>query len=124
MKITGIQNRPATAYSPSEVESQSSVIAVCDSSISTPPVTGCSSTAVSVNSMSANTTVDAVRAMKAASPLRCAISMKNAMPLPVPRMTMAPSTCRYLTRKYSVIAFWPHLGIAASGRDRVRLRRF
>ena len=36
--------------------------------------------------------------------------MKNAMPEPVPRITMAPSTCRYLTRKYSVIVFSPHPG--------------
>ena len=51
-----------------------------------------STTAEALNSMSATTTVAAVRAMKAGSPLRCAISMKKAMPLPVPRITTAPST--------------------------------
>jgi hypothetical protein len=64
-----------------------------------PPVTGWAITADRVNSMSASTTTEAVRAMKAASRLRCAISMKKAMPEPVPRMTMAPSTWRYLTMK-------------------------
>ena len=99
MKITGIQNAPATANSKSEVASQPSEGLVEDSIISTPPVIGCAITAVSVNSMSAMTTTEAVRAMKAAEPLRCAISMKKAMPPPVPRMTMAPSTCRYLMMK-------------------------
>jgi len=39
---------------------------VDDSIIRRPPDTGCRSTAVSVNSMSASTTVDAVRAIKSA----------------------------------------------------------
>jgi hypothetical protein len=37
--------------------------------------------------------------MNAASRLRCAISMKNAMPTPVPRITVAPMTWRYLSSR-------------------------
>jgi len=77
---------------------------VCDSVIDNPPVIGCRIKAVSVNSISASATASAVRATKAASRLRCATCMKNAIPLPVPRITMAPSTCRYLMRKKNVIA--------------------
>ena len=54
------------------------------------PVTGCTTTAVAVNSVSAITTVRAVCAIAAGLPLRCAISMKKAMPSPVPNSTVAP----------------------------------
>ena len=56
-------------------------------------MTGCSATAAAVKIMSATTTTRAVRPINAGSPLRCAISMKKAMPLPVPSMTVAPKTC-------------------------------
>lgn len=55
--------------------------------------------------------------------VRCAISMKKAMPVPVPRMTMAPSTWKNLSRKYGVIASWSPQAWVGSVPVRVRCLR-
>ena len=55
--------------------------------------------AVAVKIMSATTTTEAVFATNAGSRVRFAINMKKAMPIPVPRITIAPKTCKYLSAK-------------------------
>jgi len=62
-------------------------------------VTGCATTAVAVNRKSARTTMRAVPAMVAGLRLRCAASMKKAMPAPVPSSMAAPTTWRNFRTK-------------------------
>jgi hypothetical protein len=67
-------------------------------------VIGCSTTAVAVSSVSAMTTTPAVCATSRESPVRCAISMKKAMPAPVPSRTVAPMMCRVFRSRKRFIA--------------------
>ena len=53
------------------------------------PLTGYTTTAVAVKMKSAITTKRAVTAITPAWPARCAISMKKAIPIPVPNSTDA-----------------------------------
>src|SRR5690606_20950546 len=69
------------------------------------PVTGCSTTAEAVNTKSAITTIRATPAMTATLRLRCATSMKKAMPAPVPSSTAAPMMCTNLRKRYQVTGF-------------------
>ena len=63
------------------------------------PLLGWMITALAMKTKSAMTTVPAVCAISAAFWVRFAISMKKAMPAPVPRSTVAPITCRAFTAK-------------------------
>ena len=64
-------------------------------------------TAVAVKMKSAITTKRAVTATTPAWPVRCAISMKKAMPIPVPSSTDAPSTWMNFRRKMASISGRP-----------------
>jgi hypothetical protein len=62
-------------------------------------VTGCATTAVAVKIKSAITTIRATPAITAGRPPRWAISIKNAIPAPVPSSMAAPMTWRNLRPK-------------------------
>src|SRR5687767_4114647 len=68
------------------------------------PVRGCTRTAVAVNKKSAITTVSATCATSRESCVRCAITMKKAMPAPVPNSTVAPITCSQRSASTSMSA--------------------
>ena len=56
------------------------------------PVIGCTTAAVAVKTVSASTTIPATCAISRGSPDRFEITMKNAIPAPVPNSTAAPIT--------------------------------
>src|ERR1700728_3037619 len=64
------------------------------------PVTGCKTTAVAVNTISAKTTSRPTDAIIRTSLVRCARRKKKAMPAPVPNSTADDTTCIHLTNKY------------------------
>src|SRR5712692_2503161 len=78
------------------------------------PETGCTTTALTVKSASAITTMRAVAAMVAGSRERCAISMKKAIPSPVPNSTAAPRMwISFSVRIRSIIALYSTVSASA-----------
>src|ERR1700678_4438677 len=67
------------------------------------PVTGCKTTAVAANTISARKTSRPTDAIIRTSPVRCARSKKNAMPAPVPISIVVVTTYIHLTNKYQEV---------------------